>query len=112
MGERRDREEHMKLTTLCVLMLPVSVGADPFLTADPQCYDPSNADASCPSGYEYSEDGGTTWQDLGVDITTGPDEIRILHDMAAVTPGSRRSGCPVSGGSPSWKVKRTFPFSP
>jgi hypothetical protein len=58
--------------------------AAPFLTSDPSCFDVSGANASCPFGYEYSEDS-ENWFPLDSQATD--TTIIVWHDMGGLDHG-------------------------
>lgn len=88
---------------LLPLMLFSSIAsANPNLVADPQCYDNT---ALCPDGYEFSMDGGNTWNTLNalVDANT----IQIYHDLQPYNPGSYNW---LVRGKNIWGVSDSVPF--
>lgn len=78
----------MKIKTLLTFLLLFSTQtvAAPFLTADPQCFDPTWARAECPASYEASEDDGATWTTLGSDNDSV--QVWVWHDLAAYGAGA------------------------
>jgi len=91
---------------LAALALSVSAAqANPILTADPQCYDITGADASCPTGYEVSEDDGNSWRSLGSDISA--QTIVIWEDLGPYGLGAHDL---LVRGVNSWGVSDAVPF--
>jgi hypothetical protein len=78
----------MKMKTLFpfLLLFSASAVAAPFLTADPQCYDPTGARAECPASYEVSEDDGATWTALGSD--NDGVQVWVWQDLATYGVGA------------------------
>lgn len=89
---------------LFLMLFPFASFATPFLTADPQCYDVTGANASCPMGYEVSEDG-SVWAPLG-DNQTG-DQVVVWQDMAGYAPGDHMIEVRAYN---SWGVSDPVPF--
>jgi hypothetical protein len=97
-------KKKLLLMALCSLGMGVAQ-ANPILTADPQCYDPTGADAACPTGYEVSEDEGATWQPLWSDI--GASTITVWEDLGPYSTGPHNL---LVRSVNTWGVSDTVPF--
>ena len=84
----------MNLLLVPLLLASAPLAAAPFLTADPQCFDPTGANGACPAGYEYSQDAGATWQPLDAQIED--EQITLYADLGGM-----------SNGLHAWQVRGT-----
>ena len=98
-------KKRLLLAALCSFGVGIAP-ANPYLTSDPQCFDPTGADASCPNGYEVSEDDGATWQELGADISE--DTIVVWEDLGLYSQGSHTM---LVRAYNAWEVSDTVPLS-
>ena len=78
----------MKYPILLAVLLaaPVASAAPIFLTSDALCFDPTGGDSSCPAGFEYSEDAGTTWNNLDGEVVD--TQIVVMHEVSTLPLGS------------------------
>ena len=99
----------LPLSIVAIIVLSVafshSTWARPWLTADPQCFDPTGANATCADSYEVSDDDGATWSILDSDVTD--TSITIWHDLAVYAPGGHNL---LVHGVNTWGVSDDVPF--
>jgi len=80
--------------------------AAPFLVADPSCFSVDNTNATCASEYQYSSDGGTSWQAL--ESVVDGETIYIYHDLANINNGQYDW---LVRAKNIWGTSSTIPFS-
>ena len=99
------------LLTLIVFFVFASsqiVNADPFVSADPQCFwEMQTQDGACPQSYEISTDDGATWTSAGSVTNQDQTQIALYHDLNGSAAGPNE--ILIRGRNP-WGVSPPVPF--